>query len=262
MDYTNHSSDMPLTEDNFLSSFDAAGITANQGETNEDFLPAEKLVLPEQEVDFALPERLFDETEPMTEKKEGEDFFSSNPKGESVIAKYMGNEISLPKKEMEVLARSLKMPVQECIKILQKGMNYDRLQKRLDQQKEADAKGFSFNGQNTGSVLRNGLKKENGQGVMPKNREYRARELRASWQEALRAYPQTDFDKLKPEIKEKLYKGENPLQVLQQEEITELRQKLVKQEQKFKSSQRAFGSVKSDAAENKDQFLSGFLSVK
>ncbi|MBQ9992287.1 MAG: hypothetical protein IJP33_02525 [Firmicutes bacterium] len=261
MSQTNHSNmDLSMQED-FISAFGAADTVQNSEE--ELFADADFFSMQEDE-QIELPKNLFEDDNETDFSMAGKELSAQDHEQELISAKFLGNDIQLPKKEMHALAESLGISVDNCIRLFQKGMNYDRMQKRLQGQNED--KNIAV----PPSLSKEQIKENEGQmslppkqGKLPRydNNENSRTERRASWQDALQLYPEFKPEQLSPEELTRINNGENPLNVLQQREIEELRQKLVMAEQKKKSSARALGSVKSDAAEEMDEFLTGFLSV-
>jgi len=259
---TNHSSmDLSMQEE-FISAFGAADTMQNSEE--ELFADADFFSVQEEE-QIVLPENLFEEEEETASFPQRKNAPEQDHEQEMISAKFLGNDIQLPKKDMRSLADALGISVDNCIRLFQKGMNYDRMQKRLQGQNEEKnipapaALSENKKEKNAGQMRLPEQRQGNMQGY--ENTEDPRTERKSSWQDALQQYPGFNPEQLSPEELARIRNGEALLNILQQREIEELRQKLVMAQQKQKSSARALGSVKSDAAEEMDEFLTGFLSV-
>lgn len=95
----------------------------------------------------------------------------------------------------------------------------------------------------------------------------RQNEQQQQWAEFFKKYPDKDVKSLSPEMFARVKQGENPIHIqleqdfqAQAKQIQELQRELDAMKKNRTNAQKAMPSIKSDAADSKDDFLAGFLS--
>lgn len=163
--------------------------------------------------------------------------------GAMIYAKYNGKAIPLEKDAAESWARSFSMPVEDCVATFQKGLNYDHVVSERDQLRQ---------GGGGPSPLRELL-------GSPAFQHLGRREQPApNWGEFQRTYPGLDQKDIPSQVLEECGKGSDPVKAMLRYEVDSLSKQLKNMQVNQGNHSRAMGSVRTEAALETDDFLSGF----
>lgn len=196
-----------------------------------------------------------------------------NKDANRVFAKYNGRNIPLDRQAAETLAKSLDMSLDQWIATFQKGMNYDHVAAELhDLRKRPEAlagdlpreQGLVQGGipqEELSAGGRFGASAKALTGDLPREQGQTADEyLRSTlaWMEFRRAYPQMRPQDIPGSVLDAWQAGESPVQAMQKVELEKLNREVQNLKISRDNQAKAIGSVRTEAALENDDFLSGF----
>lgn len=267
------------------------------GFSKEEDLTAEEATMLSEEGEGYLPEVMaeddfaLDLVEEQGAEEKAADTHAAD-REEFVSLTYIGKEIPLPKEAVAQTAQALGMAEQDVIATIQKGMNYDHLQQKLEKNPEREildwyAKQNDMSREEYVKALleqRENLALQQEQEKLAtlhpqadsdlllqlaqanlekkqQAQEKARQEKQKPWIDFFRAYPQMEVTKIPKEVYYAVNKGEHPVTAMLRYENYALQQQMAMAKQKGLARNKQIGSVKNEAAVLDGEeagFLAGF----